>query len=564
MQKPQWQQSRLKATLYGCSFMIIFTAIYGVGISSRPLLHPDEIRYAEIPREMLANQEWVVPRLVGLAYFEKPILGYWVHAFSLRLFGHNPFALRLPSLLAVLLTAGLLFLLVRRGANSEYGRLAAIIYATSLLVTIIGRIAVLDSLFTLMTTACIVFGWRAMTQNKATGRLRIALIAGIFAGLAFMTKGFLGFLLPTLVLGSYTLWDHSTRQTLKLVPWMMLGALATPASWCLSIYVRSPEYFTYFFWTEHIQRFVSAPPSQHPEPWWYFLPVLILGSLPWVLFTPSILRHIKTSSTDGLTRLSICWLVAPFIFFSASSGKLATYLLPVMPAVAIITARSLFPTKCNTRLPLTIWAAALAIGASLASFTPGLVQLADEPSKARSLAAILLVATAVALGQLIWASRHSGIMAIAFQMAIISAPMTFLLPRTLLEEKAPLPFLRSTQNQIPRDMTVVAEGPIAAAVALALGRDDIIIFGESGELEFGLLESPFRRLQSLDQGFLTRHSTSGFAVFTSSQSLLPIREADLLMRNPFWVCRIWRSNMSKPPTAQTPTAPQHLKVKGEP
>src|SRR5262249_7101335 len=177
-----------------------------------PLFVPDEYRYAEIPREMLAGGDWVVPRLAGFRYFEKPALSYWVSAASLALVGENAFGLRLPSALAAGLCAWLVALGVRRaGEGAEASLLSAGVLLTSGLVFGVATYKTLDALFTLGVTASLVCAFLA---GEGDGRRRLALwaLAGAAAGAAFLTKGLLGFALPAIVLAPYLTCERRWRR----------------------------------------------------------------------------------------------------------------------------------------------------------------------------------------------------------------------------------------------------------------------------------------------------------------------------------------------------------------
>src|SRR5258705_2707091 len=131
-------------------------ACYLAGIAVRPLVAPDEFRYAEVPREMLASGDWIVPRLDGVLYFEKPPLGYWLTAMSMRAFGEHAAAVRLPFALSTLLTATIVIALARRyGSRAAAAQLAALGFLTSAEVMILGTTAVLDALFSLGVTAAL-------------------------------------------------------------------------------------------------------------------------------------------------------------------------------------------------------------------------------------------------------------------------------------------------------------------------------------------------------------------------------------------------------------------------
>ena len=154
----------------------LFAIVYLLPLGARELIVPDETRYAEIPREMIASGDWVVPHLNGVRYFEKPVLGYWAHAAALLVFGENNFAVRLPSALAVGLSALMIFLLMKRSTEKEEdGRshaavLATIVFLTCFEVFGVGSTAVLDNLFALLLTASIMAFFTATQSRRARMR----------------------------------------------------------------------------------------------------------------------------------------------------------------------------------------------------------------------------------------------------------------------------------------------------------------------------------------------------------------------------------------------------------
>jgi len=167
--------------------LVLFVLLYILPLGRRPMFVPDEMRYAEVPREMIASGDWMVPRLNGLRYFEKPVLGYWLTGISMLIFGENGFAVRLPSALAAGLTGLLIFLLAsnRGGTGNRAGPLAALIYLTCFEVAGVGTFAVLDTMLTLFLTAAMYFFHGALTEVPGSRRERARLVAaGISCGLA--------------------------------------------------------------------------------------------------------------------------------------------------------------------------------------------------------------------------------------------------------------------------------------------------------------------------------------------------------------------------------------------
>ncbi|HID70163.1 MAG TPA: phospholipid carrier-dependent glycosyltransferase [Desulfobacterales bacterium] len=194
------------------SFLLlgIFVLLYLLPLGARPLFIPDETRYAEVPREMIVSGDWVVPHINGLRYFEKPVLGYWISAVSIMVFGENDFAVRLPSAMACGFVALLIMLVCRSSCemDSSAPALATLVYLTSFGVVVMGGIAVLDNVLTLFVTACLITFFLATRQQPKSNKEHLFLfLAGLFAGAAFLTKGFIAFAVPVLTAAPYLVWQ---------------------------------------------------------------------------------------------------------------------------------------------------------------------------------------------------------------------------------------------------------------------------------------------------------------------------------------------------------------------
>ncbi len=339
MQMPTLSQRRSFAKTAVWCLVLMFVVIYLIPLSIRPLVVPDEARYGVIPAEMLDTGEWIVPHLAGIRYFEKPVLGYWMTAVSFLCFGENPFALRLPAALMSGLAIAAIVLFTRRWtARWDLAALAGVVLATSLEPVVLGTTAVLDAPFSACVTVTIVCFYLA---TRAGGRAKFGwlLAAGVACGAAFLIKGFLAVALPGLVLAPWLAWSGRWRELLTL-PWIpAAAAILTSLPWALAVHERSDAFWNYFFWVEHVHRFTAGGEAQHPEPWWFFLPIICVGFIPWVFAAPlAMLGLIRRGFPLDEARLLICWLVLPLAFFSVSSGKLPTYILPCFPPAAALMA----------------------------------------------------------------------------------------------------------------------------------------------------------------------------------------------------------------------------------
>lgn len=319
-----------------------FALIYLLPLDWRAMVVPDEARYAVIPLEMLQTGDWTVPHLLGIEYFEKPVLGYWFTAASFLAFGDTVFALRLPSAIASGLAALVVFIAVRRATGRrDTAALSVLVLLTMIEPSILGTTAVLDAPFSALVTltiGCFWMGW----SSRGLSRFWWLFGAGAAAGAAFLVKGFLGFALPVMVLGPWLAWCGYWRALLTW-PWLcLLGAAVVAGPWAVAVHNANGDFWHYFFWVEHINRFLGGAEAQHPEPWWYFLAILPVGMIPWVFAMPMVaIGAARRGFGSVWSKLLLCWVVLPLAFFSISSGKLPTYILPIFPPIAVVIAVSL-------------------------------------------------------------------------------------------------------------------------------------------------------------------------------------------------------------------------------
>ena len=350
-------------------------------VGVRPLFIPDETRYAEISREIIATGDWIVPRLNGLRYFEKPVLGYWLNAASILMFGENAFAARFPSAAAAGISAWMIFLLVRRFAGDyTTALLACVSFLTCLEVIVIGNISILDSMFAMFVTLSMVVFFFAHRENRFQQKTGLFVLFGLFCGLAFLTKGFIGFALPVAAIVPFMLWERRIKELFGFSWIAVVVAVLVVLPWGLMVHFKENDFWHYFFWTEHIKRFMSDS-AQHGEPFWFYIPVIFAGALPWTVLLPAAVAGLKNNHHgDALIRFSICWFLCPFLFFSASHGKIGTYILPCFPPIVVLIACGLcnFPNGIKKRL-FTIGVTIFAILTAAAAMILIISQLADFP-----------------------------------------------------------------------------------------------------------------------------------------------------------------------------------------
>jgi 4-amino-4-deoxy-L-arabinose transferase-like glycosyltransferase len=311
-----------------------------------PLFEPDEGRYGEIPREMLASGDFLTPRLNGVLYFEKPPLYYWSVAASMAVLGETEFAVRLPGKLAA---AGLV-LLAAAFAGGRYGArtglLAGLVAASSLLVVALARLAIIDPMLALAMSGA-AFAFAAFTERDASGDTKGARRAlygfHVASAAAVLLKGLVGVVLPG---GAIVVWALVTGRWRTLLrvfspaPLLLFLALALP--WHVAMALKHPDFLQFYVVHEHFQRFATTE-HRREGPLLYFLPVLLAGFLPWTAFLGRLGR-----TWPGLARSAwrerqaegFLWIFSllVFVFFSLSRSKLIPYVLPIWPALAVLLA----------------------------------------------------------------------------------------------------------------------------------------------------------------------------------------------------------------------------------
>lgn len=486
--------------LAGLAFVLVYLLPLGV----RPLFIPDEVRYAEIAREMISKGDWVVPHLNGLDYFEKPILGHWVHAISQLLFGETRFAVRFPSVLS----SGLMALLLvwfgnipsRLNKQKTLGPLTALIFLSTLAVAGIGTFAVLDSLLALFLTLTLVAFFQA-TESEKSSRQEVLwlVIAGFSCGLAFLTKGFLALAIPILVAAPYLLWQKRWRDLLRMAWLPLLVAFLVALPWSLWIHQRAPDFWNYFFWHEHVKRFFSEH-AQHSRPAWFFVALLPLMAIPWSFQLGSLwqgarLRVEYRSKEQAILRFALCWLIFPLLFFSVSRGKLLTYILPCFPAIAVLISFWLDRYLSSGKQKSFNVGALLAAGFfSLILIALPVVQIVGIKGSAPYstvlpwLGGSVALLLTIGLFVLSYRNTHGWQKLILFALA----PLPFLafspnlMPDLTLAKKAPSAFFAEAYKQIEPGGYVISAGNVVRAANWGLKRDDIYLLSGSGELTYGL------------------------------------------------------------------------------
>ena len=345
--------------------LLVTLLIWFSNLEYRKLVKPDEGRYAEIPREMVASGDWTTPRLNNIKYFEKPPLQYWATATAYKLFGEHEWTARLWSALTGLLGIVAIFFAGVRLFGKQAGFYAALVLGSSLLYVLIGHINTLDMGVTFFMTLALM-GFLLAQRDAATPRENRLWMHITWASLALslLSKGLIGLVLPGAVLVIYSILqrDFAIWKRLHLITGLLL-MLAISAPWFIAVSVQNPEFPHFFFVHEHFARFLTKVHGRF-HPWWYFVPIYLLGVLPWLVpMADALGRAWKRNAASKFQprRFLFVWIVFIYLFFSISDSKLPSYILPIFPALALLIGERLTHVSARAFLwqsvPIAIFAA---------------------------------------------------------------------------------------------------------------------------------------------------------------------------------------------------------------
>ena len=331
-----------KKLLLGIFVLAIFY-LYLAHLGSYHLMDPDEGRYNQIPREMLLSGDFITPHLNGVEYFEKPAFQYWFTAIMMKIFGVTEFAGRILPALSAIGCVGLAGFLGTMMYSRKVGLLASAILATSCLNLIVASINILDMALTLFMTACMVFFY----AFERTEKKKWLVAFYIAVGFGVLTKGLVAIILPFGILFWYTILTKRPRLFLKLfyLPGILAFLIVT-APWFYLVCQANHDFFYFFFVREHFLRFTTKMHDRF-QPWWFFIPFVIIGMLPWTGFLLSLFskKGVIRKTTSQRNRFDIIflllWFFIIFIFYSISDSKLVPYIMPCWMPLAILIAASI-------------------------------------------------------------------------------------------------------------------------------------------------------------------------------------------------------------------------------
>jgi 4-amino-4-deoxy-L-arabinose transferase-like glycosyltransferase len=499
--------TRLSLLLLIAALAVIWFAPLGL----RHLVPSDEGRYAEMAREMFVTGDWITPRYNGYKYFEKPPLQTWANALTFAWFGIGEWQARLYTALTGFAGVLLIGYTGTRVFNGVTGFCAAVVLATSPYWNLMAHFDTLDMglSFWMQLTLCSLL--LAQRPNLPVPQVRLWMwLCWAGMALALLSKGLVGLILPGAVLVLYTLIarDWALWRRLYIGSGLILFLIIT-APWFVLVQIRNPEFLNFFFIVQQFQRYLT-PEQNRPGAFYYFVPVLIVGFLPWLSVTFQSVRHAlkvpRQPNGFAPVMLLLIWTAFIFLFFSASHSKLLSYTLPIAPSIALLIAIYLpLLTRVQWHRHLTGYAVFLVVAAFGAIFLGRMGSGHTPNSLYREFQvwvyAALAVAFVVTLAA-IWLNRRSSI------GGVVLLGTAWLLMGTIAgtghdvfgRESSGVqlvPAVKAAMARLPADTPFYSVAKLDHTMPFYLGHTMIMV-QEPDELEFGVTTEPQKWLPTID------------------------------------------------------------------
>ncbi|OIN01012.1 glycosyl transferase [Polynucleobacter sp. QLW-P1DATA-2] len=525
--------------------LLIYALLWFGTLNYRHLIPSDEGRYAEMAREMLVTGDWVTPRYNGYKYFEKPPLQVWATAITFQVFGIGDWQARLWSALTGFLTILAIGFTGTRIYNARAGWLAAVVLASSPMWVISGHFNSLDmglSAFLVAALCSLLFA--ETTDNKSSSR-NWMWICWVFMALATLSKGVIGAVIPAMVLIAYSIstWDWKIWTRLRLLSGLILFLLIT-APWFVLVAQRNPEFLEFFFIHEHLQRFTQDAHSR-TGPIYYFVPLLLIGILPWALQIPGSIAQAWQERRREFSSgwLLVCWSVMIFAFFSVSHSKLPGYIIPIFPALALLIGNRLDHLLGHTNSMAMSWkmqTLGFALLACIGFFFLAEIGKQARPDEIESYAQYTYWVIAALVALLSFSafaalqSKRNGLQSIVsfasgfFLCAIIAGTGHETLGRAV----SGIDLAYRVKTSIPANVNIYSVRLLDHTMPFYLGRTMVMV-EDPDELQFGVNQQPELWLPTLD-AFIVRwkDDQTAYAIMVPEQYValqglnLPMQEVD--------------------------------------
>jgi len=485
--------------------LIVVVVVWFANLEYRTLIKPDEGRYAEIPREMVVSGDWVTPRLNELKYFEKPPLQYWATATAYTVFGEHQWTSRLWSALTGFAGLFLVWFAGARLFGREAAAYATLLLASSLLYEMMAHINTLDMGVTFFITMGILSLLLAQSQTEVKKQRNWMLLAWAGMALAVLSKGLMGIILPGTAVFIYCLVqrDFSVLKRMNWLPGLALFLLIT-APWFYLVMKANPEFFGRFFIYEHYTRFTTKDLGRY-QPWYYFVPILLAGALPWtVLMFDSLFRAPKVQAgAFNPSRFLLIWAVFIYVFFSISGSKLPSYLLPMFPALVLLMGQRL----AQIRERVLFWQMApvvpvalvfLWLGLSVGKFadTPNQIELYPHYSAWLVTASLILLAGLLGGMALLWRVKKPAAVLLIALSTLLAAQIGVSGYNTVARERSAKHIAEAIRGEVKPEVPFYSVLTYEQTLAFYL-KHTFTLVQYQDEMGFGIKQEPQRWVPTL-------------------------------------------------------------------
>jgi len=485
--------------------LIVVAGIWFANLEYRTLIKPDEGRYAEIPREMVVSGDWVTPRLNDLKYFEKPPLQYWATATAYTVFGEHQWTTRLWAALTGFAGLFLVWFAGVRLFGREAAAYATLLLASSLLYEMMAHINTLDMGVTFFITLGILSLLLAQSQTEVKKQRNWMLLAWTGMALAVLSKGLMGIILPGTAVFIYCLVqrDFSVLKRMHWLPGIALFLLIT-APWFYLVMKANPEFFGRFFIYEHYTRFTTKDLGRY-QPWYYFVPILLAGALPWtVLMFDSLFRAPAVPARAfNPSRFLLIWAVFIYVFFSISGSKLPSYLLPMFPALVLLMGQRL----AQIRERVLFWQMApvvpvalvfLWLGLSVGKFadTPNQIELYPHYSAWLVTASLILLSGLLGGMVLLWRAKKPAAVLLIALSTLLAAQVGVSGYNTVARERSAKHIAEAIREEVKPDIVFYSVLTYEQTLAFYL-KHTFTLVQYQDEMGFGIKQEPERWVPTL-------------------------------------------------------------------
>jgi 4-amino-4-deoxy-L-arabinose transferase-like glycosyltransferase len=494
--------------------LVVVAVVWFSNLEYRTLIRPDEGRYAEIPREMVVSGDWVTPRLNDLKYFEKPPLQYWATATAYTVFGEHQWTSRLWAALTGFAGLLMVWFVGLRLFGREAAGYAAMLLGSSMLYVMMGHINTLDMGVTFFITLGIFALLLGQSETDSKSQRNWMLLAWAGMALAVLSKGLMGIILPGTAVFLYCIVqrDFTVLKRMNWLPGIAVFLLIT-APWFYLVMKANPEFFGRFFIYEHYTRFTTKDLGRY-QPWYYFVPILLAGALPWtVLMLDSLYRIAVGKQFERSSRYNdfnaehflLIWAVFIYVFFSISGSKLPSYLLPMFPAMALLMGQRIAQMKERVLfwqiapvVPVAVLFLVLAFSVGKFADTPNQMALYPHYSIWLVGASVLLLSGLAGGMALLWRGRKTAAVLVLSVASLLAVQVGVSGYNTVARERSAKHIAEAIRDQVKPSVPFYSVITYEQTLPFYLQRTFTLVQYQD-EMGFGIKQEPQRWVPTVEE-----------------------------------------------------------------